>query len=60
MIDELGDKVMLEFAALRPKTRSYLIDDGDENKKSKRYKEVCHKAKTYISRLSKLFKRNLT
>ena len=34
MTDELGGKLMTEFAALRPKTSSFLIDDGDENKKA--------------------------
>ena len=28
-------KVMTEFAALRPKTYSYLTKDSDENKKAK-------------------------
>ena len=26
---------MAKFAALKPKTNSYLIDNGDENKKAK-------------------------
>ena len=31
---------MIEFAALRPKTYSYLIDNGHENKKAKTGKSV--------------------
>ena len=33
MKDELGGTIILEFAALRPKSYSYLIDDGAKNKK---------------------------
>ena len=35
MKDELGGKVMEEFIALRPKTFSYLMDDGNNYKKAK-------------------------
>ena len=35
MKDELGGKLMTAFAALRPKTCSYLKDDIDENKTAK-------------------------
>ena len=40
MKDQLGRKLMAEFAALRPKTYSYLTDDSDENKKQKARKSV--------------------
>ena len=35
MKDEFGGKIMTEFAALRPKTYSYLMDDGNSDKKAK-------------------------
>ena len=35
MEDELGGRIMTKFAALRPKTYSYLVDDGNSNKKAK-------------------------
>ena len=35
MKDELGEKIMTEFAALRPNTYSYLMDDGKNDKKAK-------------------------
>ena len=35
MNDELGEKIMAELAALRPRTYSYLMDDGNSDKKAK-------------------------
>ena len=35
MKDELGAKIITEFVTLRPKTYSYLTDDGKEDKKAK-------------------------
>ena len=39
MRDELDEKIITKFAALRPKAYSYLTDDNDENKKEKRTKK---------------------
>ena len=35
MKDELGGEVTTEFVAARPKTYSYLMDDGNTDKKQK-------------------------
>ena len=43
MKDELGGKIMTEFAALRPKTYSYLMDDGNSDKKAKGTKKCVIK-----------------
>ena len=37
---------MIKFVGLTAKIYSYLIDDGNEDKKSKRLKKVCYKEKT--------------
>ena len=60
MKDELGRKIMTKFVGLIAKTYSYLTDGGSEDKISKRHKKVCHKKKTYISKLQKLFRGNST
>ena len=41
MKDELGGKIMKEFVAIRPKTYSYLMDDGNSDKKAKG--TICNK-----------------
>ena len=43
MKDELGGMFMTEFAALRPKTYSYLMDDGNSDKKVKGTKKCVIK-----------------
>ena len=43
MKDELGGKVIAEFATLRPKTYSFLTDDGKEDKKAKGTKKCVMK-----------------
>ena len=43
MKDELGGKTMTEFVALRPKTYSYLMDDGRNDKKAKGTKKCVIK-----------------
>ena len=40
MKDELGGKIMKEFAALRAKTWSYLTDNNDKDKNQKAQKNV--------------------
>ena len=43
MKDELGGKIITEFVTLRPKTYSYLTDDGKEDKKAKGTKKCIMK-----------------
>ena len=43
MKDELGGKMITEFVTLRPKTYSYLTDDGKEDKKAKGTKKCVIK-----------------
>ena len=38
--DDLGGKLMTEFVALRPKSYSYLMDNGNTDKKAKGSKSV--------------------
>ena len=49
MMDELGGKIMTEFDGLRPETYSYLIDDGNSDKKAKGTKKcVTKRVLTFI------------
>ena len=43
MKDELGGKIMTKFAAFRPKNYSYLMDDGNSDKKAKGTKKCAIK-----------------
>ena len=43
MKDELGAKIITEFVTLRPKTYSYLTDDGKEDKRAKGTKKCIMK-----------------
>ena len=43
MKDELGGKIITEFVTLRPKTYSFLTDDGNEDKKAKGTKKCVIK-----------------
>ena len=43
MKDELGGKMMIELAALRPKAYSYLMDDCGIDKEAKRTKKCERK-----------------
>ena len=43
MKDELGGKIIMKFVTLRPKTSSFLTDDGKEDKKAKGKKKCIIK-----------------
>ena len=43
MKDELGAKILTKFVGLRTKTYSYLIDDGNKDKKGKGTKKCVIK-----------------
>ena len=46
MEDKLGGRIMTKFVRSKAKFYSYLIDDDNEDKKTKGAKKVCHKKKT--------------
>ena len=48
MEDKLGGKIIIEFDALRPKTYSYLMHDGKNDKKAKGTKKCVIKKNTLI------------
>ena len=58
MKDEKGWKIVAGFVALKPKTYSYLTDDGNENSKAKGTK-ICV-IKSSIWRLYTMFISNST
>ena len=51
MKDELGQRILIEFVALRPKAHRYLRDDNEEYEKKK--KEKKHKQKCVVKRKRK-------
>ena len=51
---ELGGKIMAEFAAVRPKIYSYLMDDGNIDKKAKGTKKCVIKKKYLSSMIIKI------
>ena len=53
--DELRGKTITEFAALKPKTYSYLDDNCNEHKKAKCTKKMRNKTKNHVSKFPRLF-----
>ena len=49
MKDKLGGKIMTEFAALKPKKYSYLMDDGGSDKKAKGTKKCVIKRRLKLN-----------
>ena len=55
MKDELGGKIITEFVTLRPKTYSFLTDDGKEDKKAKGTKKCVIKKMIKFNDYKKCF-----
>ena len=53
MKDELGEKIMTDFVALRPKTCSYLMDDGNTDSATHVIKKAKGTKKCVIKRMLK-------
>ena len=58
MKDELGGNIMTEFVALRPKTYSYLMNDGSKHKRAKGTKKFIIKRKIKFKSYKKCFFKN--
>ena len=56
MKKELTEKIMTEFATLRPKRNSYVTDENDENKKAKGTKKCVRKRKLQFEDYKQFFK----
>ena len=55
MKDKLGGKIIMEFVTLRPKTYSFLTDDGKEDKKAKVTKKCIIKKMIKFNDYKKCF-----
>ena len=53
--DELGEKIIKEFVALRPKAYAYLEDYGNDQKKAKGTKKCVMKQKLMFQNCKRLF-----
>ena len=53
MKDQLGGRIITEFVTLRPKTYSFLTDDGEKDKKAKGTKKCVIKNKIKFNNYKK-------
>ena len=58
--DELGEKIIANFAGLRPKTYAHLMNDGNEHKKGKGTKRCVIKQKIMFENYKTCFFNNKT